>query len=56
MQALPKYRSRTYCPSAHINRLRERVLAQPAELFADIWYRPYYYLEGWQEAGGQLLG
>lgn len=44
-----------YTPSDHILRLRERALAQPPELFADAWWRPYYYTEGWMAAEGQPL-
>ncbi len=50
-EAAPSHVSPTYAPSPRIARLRERALSQPAELLADAWYRPYYYLEGWIEAG-----
>ncbi len=45
----------TYQPSERIERLRERMLAQPEELFHGRWYCPYYYLEGWLAAEGQSL-
>jgi len=45
----------TYQPSTRIERLRERMLAQPEELFHGRWYCPYYYLEGWSAAEGQSL-
>ncbi len=45
----------TYQPSARIERLRERMLAQPEDLFHGRWYCPYYYLEGWAASDGQPL-
>ncbi|MBP6964842.1 MAG: hypothetical protein KBC96_10600 [Armatimonadetes bacterium] len=45
----------TYRPSARIKRLRERMLAQPEELFHGRAYCPYYYLEGWMAHEGEPL-
>lgn len=45
----------TYRPSARIERLRERMLSQPEELFHGRAYCPYHYLQGWAAAEGQPL-
>lgn len=44
-----------YLPSSRILRLRERVLSPSAKPCADAWWRPYYYMQGWQAAEGQPL-
>ncbi len=44
-----------YQPSPRIEALRERVLAQPPDLFQDAPLRAYFYMEGWMSAEGQSL-
>lgn len=43
-----------YKPSVRIERLRERALSQPEEMFLPV-LRPYYYLEGWMSEPHESL-
>lgn len=43
-----------YQPSNRIQRLKQRAMAQPEDMFLPA-LRPYYYLEGWMAAGGDCL-
>ena len=54
-QTAEKTATDQYHPSEPILRLRERVLAQPRELYADAWWRPYFYMQGWESAPDQPL-